>query len=33
MRLDNITSNEMSFKIGEIKFIDLLSIASGRFTP
>ena len=23
----------MSFKIGDIKFLDLLSVASGRFTP
>ena len=33
LRLDVINSNEMGFRVGDISFIDLLSIASGRFSP
>ena len=32
-RLDVINSNEMSFSVGDINFLDLLSVASGRFSP
>lgn len=32
-RLDVINSNEMGFRVGDINFLDLLSVASGRFNP
>jgi hypothetical protein len=32
-RIDYISSLEMAVKYGEIKVIDLLSMASGRFSP
>jgi len=32
-RLDHITSKEITFKVNNVTFEDLLSIATGRFTP